>query len=108
MFLLCKFQEQQFLNPATDAESTSTGEFMTQGASSVPELIPVQGSESCNATQEWGGLLPVIPVPTFGATGNHPQPVGAPMSVPLQAAGVSGVVVQASKSQGGLKEVGIK
>ncbi|XP_020608631.1 uncharacterized protein LOC110047228 [Orbicella faveolata] len=95
--------EQQFLNPATDAESVSTGEFMTQRTVSVAMVIPVQGDDSCDATQEWSGLLPAIPVPTFGATGNHPQPVGAPMSVPLQAAGVVEVVVQASESvaQGG-------
>lgn len=100
---LCKFQEQQFLNPATDAESVSTGEFMTQRTVSVAMVIPVQGDDSCDATQEWSGLLLAIPVPTFGATGNHPQPVGAPMSVPLQAAGVVEVVVQASESvaQGG-------
>ena len=103
MCFLYKFQEQQFLNPAIDAESASTGEFMTQDVGSVAMVIPVQGDDSCNGSQEWDGLLPVIPVPSFGATGNHPQPAGAFLSVPLEAVGVGEVVVQASESvaQGG-------
>ena len=102
MLPLCKFQERQ-LNPATDAESISTREFMTQQAVGVAMVIPVRGDDSYDAPQEWSGLLPVIPVPTFGATENQPQPVGAPMSVPLQAAGVFEVALQASESvaQGG-------
>jgi len=103
VFPLCKFQERQFLIPTTDAESISTGEFMTQRAVRVATLNPVQGDDGCDATQEWSGLLPVMPVPTFGATGNQPQPVGAPMSVSLQGAGGFEVAVQASESvaQGG-------
>ena len=100
MFPFLKFQEQQLLNPATDAESASTGKFMTQGAANVAMIIPVQGDDSCDATQEWSGLLPRIPVPTFGAIENHLRPVGAPISVPLQAAGVDEILVQASESVG--------
>ena len=76
---------------------------MPQGAANVAMVIPIQGDDGCDAAQEWSGLLPRIPVPTFGATGNHPWPVGAPMSVPPQAASVGEVVVQASESvaQGG-------
>lgn len=71
---------------------------MTQGAANVAMIIPVQGNNSCDATQEWSGLLSRIPVPTFGATENHLQPVGAPMSVPLQAAGVDEILFQAFES----------
>ena len=76
---------------------------MTQGAANVAMVIPVQGDDSCDATQEWRGILPRIPAPTFGATGDHPWPVGTPMSAPLQEAGVGEVVGQASESvvQGG-------
>lgn len=94
-FPLYKFQEEQYLNPTTDAESTSTGEFRRQGIVTVATIIPVQGDNSCD---EWGGLLPEIQEPTYGATENHPRPVGAPLSVPLQAVGVGEVVVQASES----------
>lgn len=80
MIPLYKFQEQQFLNPTTDAESTSTGEFMRQGAGNVAMIIPAHGD---NSFDEWGGLLPEIQEPTYGATENHPRPVGAPLSVPL-------------------------
>ena len=76
---------------------------MTQGAANVTMVIPVHGDDGCDATQEWSGILPRIPAPTFGAMGNHPWLVGTPMSVPLQAAGVVEVVFQASESvaQGG-------